>query len=276
MDGEYFDIESLQRNFTAALKDETDVAMDFYLEGFKELCKYVMSLQLSIFMTHPIRYRFFQLMGSVFGFVSSDVKAKIEILESHRQKENAESFETFATMMEYEISSSLLDKKDYVSGSRTLLRLHRGLGEFDSKLCANLFTHSWSISAFVREFLAKLSEIESHEKTTAICKTAYNDTLAQHHPWLVRKGALVAMYALPTREQLLNKVCHDVERSISILPDVLQISKVVYDRTEQLYTDRDLHALPWTFPVMNGFHTARIIIFKYLFKFDEIQCGSRF
>lgn len=69
-------------------------------------------------------------MGSVFGFVSSDVKAKIEILESHRKKENAEKFETFATMIEFEKSSALLDKKDYVSGSRTLLRLHRGLGNY--------------------------------------------------------------------------------------------------------------------------------------------------
>lgn len=56
-------------------------------------------------------FRFFQLMGSVFGFVSSDVKAKIEILKMHRQKENAEQFETFATMMEYEKTSALLDKQ---------------------------------------------------------------------------------------------------------------------------------------------------------------------
>lgn len=52
------------------------------------------------------------------------------------------------------------------------------------------------------------------------------------------------MYTLPTREQLLNKVCEDVERSITILPGVLEISKVVYDRTEQLYTVHDLHSLP--------------------------------
>lgn len=100
------------------------------------------------------------------------------------------------------------------------------------------------IAAFVREFLFKLSKIESHEKTTGICKTAYNETLAQHHPWIIRKGALVAMYALPTREQLLNRVCQDVERSLAVLPDVLEISKTVYDRTEQLYTDHDLHELP--------------------------------
>lgn len=40
MENEFFDIESLQKNFTASLKDQTDVVMDFYLEGFKELYKY--------------------------------------------------------------------------------------------------------------------------------------------------------------------------------------------------------------------------------------------
>lgn len=73
--------------------------------------------------------RFFQLMGSVFGFVSSDVKSKIDILESLRQQENQNQFESFAAMLEFEKSTGLLNKKDYVSGSRTLLRLHRGLGE---------------------------------------------------------------------------------------------------------------------------------------------------
>lgn len=92
-------------------------------------------------MTHDClsACRFFQLMGSVFGFVSSDVKSKIELLETHRQKENAEQFETFSKMMEFEKSSSLLDKKDYVSGSRTLLRLHRGLGKIISILLSHVY-----------------------------------------------------------------------------------------------------------------------------------------
>lgn len=68
-------------------------------------------------------------MGSVFGFVSSDMKSKIEILEALRQKENEKEFESFASMLEYEKSTGLLNKSDYVSGSRTLLRLHRGLGK---------------------------------------------------------------------------------------------------------------------------------------------------
>lgn len=69
-------------------------------------------------------------MGSIFGFVSSDVKAKVEILEDFRaNKEVAEKFESIKKMMTYERDSELLNKKDYVSGSRTLLRLHRGLGK---------------------------------------------------------------------------------------------------------------------------------------------------
>lgn len=86
--------------------------------------------------------------------------------------------------------------------------------------------------------------LEPHDKTHHVCQSAYNETLAQHHPWLVRKGASVAMYAMPTRQQLLNKVCLDVDRAIEVLPNVLEVSKVVYDRTEKLYLDHDLHSLP--------------------------------
>lgn len=69
-------------------------------------------------------------MGTVFGFVSSDVKEKVEILEKLRKHaDHGEHFESVQSMMNYEQDGSLLTKKDYVSGSRTLLRLHRGLGK---------------------------------------------------------------------------------------------------------------------------------------------------
>ena len=78
-------------------------------------------------------------MGTVFGFISSDVQSKVEILENFRKKEKeGENFSSFKAMMEYEKSENLLDKKDYVSGSRTLLRLHRGLGNFSSILIIGL------------------------------------------------------------------------------------------------------------------------------------------
>jgi len=70
-------------------------------------------------------------MGSVFSFVSSDVRTKIDILYALRAKdtEEVEHFSTFRTMLEYEKEAQFLNQKGYVSGSRPLLRLHRGLGE---------------------------------------------------------------------------------------------------------------------------------------------------
>lgn len=67
-------------------------------------------------------------MGTVFGFVSSDLKNKMEILSEFLKGEQSANFRTVKTMIEYEKNNSLLAKKGYVSGSRTLLRLHRGLG----------------------------------------------------------------------------------------------------------------------------------------------------
>lgn len=52
------------------------------------------------------------------------------------------------------------------------------------------------------------------------------------------------MYALPNRDQLLNKVCSDIEASIKALPEMLQITNAVYDRIDALYTKNDLHSLP--------------------------------
>ncbi|ETN59424.1 hypothetical protein AND_008979 [Anopheles darlingi] len=202
-----FDLQKVHERFNESLSGEDDVYVDQYLEAFKEL------------------YKFFQLMGTVFGFVSSDVKEKVEILEKLRAKENAESFLTIRTMMEYERDSNLLNKKDYVSGSRTLLRLHRGLD-------------------FIQEFLKRIGELEADGKTNGVCQAAYNDTLAQFHPWIIRKGANVAMYALPTRDQLLEKVCLDVSVAIDLLPEMLAVTRKVYDRTQDLYTKYDLHGLP--------------------------------
>lgn len=65
-------------------------------------------------------------MGAVFSFVSKDLQAKIDILND-LLKQNS-SFETAKQMIEYEKTSNLLHKSGYTSGSRTLLRLHRGLG----------------------------------------------------------------------------------------------------------------------------------------------------
>lgn len=97
---------------------------------------------------------------------------------------------------------------------------------------------------FVYEFLLRLAELSECDKVHATCKSAYESTLAKYHPWVVRKGALVAMYTLPTQGELLKRVCANVPRAVEILPEMLRNTKVVYDRTHALYTLYDLHSLP--------------------------------
>lgn len=102
----------------------------------------------------------------------------------------------------------------------------------------------FSFSDFLRDFFEQLCNIEPTAKTCSTCQSSYNGTLAQYHPWLVRKGALFAMHALPTRDVLLKKICVDVSKAIQALPTAIEVLKKVYDRTENLYTEFDLHSLP--------------------------------
>lgn len=238
-DSDRFDLALVLDRFQRSLATESpdDVLTDLYLEGYFELNK------------------FFSLMGTVFGFVSSDVGSKIEILaEFRKRKEDADRFETFAGFMVHEKDSGLLKKTDYVSASRTLLRLHRGLGESDhcclsgalrmNSICVIISIPKIPIPDFIREFLSALGELQKDEKTHTVCQAAYNRTLAAHHPWLVRKGAIVAMYTMPTRDALLNRVCVDVPAAIECLPQMLDVTRQVSVRTHDLYTLHDLHGLP--------------------------------
>ncbi|EDW31832.1 GL10756 [Drosophila persimilis] len=206
---ECFDIDKVAELFASSLLEEDDVLLDAYLAAYEEIM------------------RFFQLMGSIFGFVSSDVRSKIDILYELRKTDTEEqkNFETFKAMLVYERDANLLTKKGYVSGSRTLLRLHRGL-------------------EFFYEFLKRLQDLPNDEKTANVCRTAYDDTLGKHHAFLIRKGARLAMYAMPSRGDLLTRVCQDVQSAIAKLPEMLANTRRAYDRTEQLYTLHDLHNLP--------------------------------
>ncbi|KAI4490505.1 hypothetical protein M0804_003449 [Polistes exclamans] len=203
----YFDLRIVHDNFDKALVQDDDVDIKAYLDAYNEL------------------YKFFQLMGSVFSFVSSDLKQKIDILVDLTNK-NDQNYVTIKSMIEHEKENKLIEKSDTVNGARTLLRLHRGLD-------------------FIREFLRQLGELSDTDKTSTCCKDAYNQTLAKHHPWVIRKAAIVAMYTMPTRELLFKKVCGaNVQRNIDILPKMLEVTADVFNRTHNLYELHQLHTLP--------------------------------
>lgn len=78
------------------------------------------------------KHRFFTLLGTVFAFVSNDIRSKIEVLRkflNDSDKQKSKQFLTVKKMIRYEQDNGLLQNSKYVSGCRTLLRLHRGLGK---------------------------------------------------------------------------------------------------------------------------------------------------
>ncbi|XP_043260436.1 ceramide-1-phosphate transfer protein [Colletes gigas] len=203
----FFDLRLVHDHFDRALLQDDDIDLKAYLDAYNEL------------------YKFFQLMGTVFGFVSSDLKQKIEILIELMSKDD-QNYTTVKSMILYEKENNILSKTNYTNGARTLLRLHRGLD-------------------FIREFLRQLGDLSDSDKTSSCCQDAYNRTLAKHHPWVIRKAAVVAMYTMPTRELLFKKVCgSDVQRNVDVLPKMLEVTADVFNRTHNLYEFHELHTLP--------------------------------
>jgi len=80
-----FDIKLVHDCCLNSLHEDDDVRMQEYLDSYEELDK------------------FCSLMGVVFGFVSKDLRAKMEILyEFLKNQETAANFETVKQMIQYE------------------------------------------------------------------------------------------------------------------------------------------------------------------------------
>ncbi|XP_028394277.1 ceramide-1-phosphate transfer protein-like [Dendronephthya gigantea] len=204
-----FDPKELLDAFKKA-KEGEEVVIDEYVRGYVQL-------------TH-----FFDLLGTVFGYINSDINEKVAILQSYRSQEISEFYRTVKSMMEYEISKDFNVSSEHPSGSRTLLRLHRAL-------------------AFASLFMKRLSEAGLQDKSSNIAYDSYNETLAQFHPWLIRKGVGVATYTLGSCGSLLEKCggdLSDVDEAKKILGEISIAMDEVFNLTESLYTHFDLHGLP--------------------------------
>ena len=82
---------------------------------------------------------------------------------------------------------------------------------------------------------------------SSIAADAYKQSLANYHPWLVRKAAVWAMYTLPNIDDLKKKIAApnmEHQEMKQLLKDVTEVMKPVYDITEELYTRHNLHGLP--------------------------------
>ena len=188
----------------------------------------------------------------MFGWVSTDVDAKLNVIRDHRKSESSENYQDVRSMLKYEVKSHssyrlpshALKKevffqvdnklikhkaKDSKTGSRNLLRLHRAL-------------------EYIVAFLEEVPNLDTNDKCCTISQNAYKATLQKFHPWVVQKAALLAMNLLPTKAGLIEKICGDdeakVKRAHEALPLAVKAMQSVYKKTEEVYLEFELLNLP--------------------------------
>lgn len=110
-------------------------------------------------MTHLVSiqvYKFLNLLGTVFGWVASDVLAKIEVVKNHRKGSAGDKYITIDSMLDHEVSAGVINRKakDSNTGARNLLRLHRALH-------------------YINTFLEALPKMQNEEKCCPVSQNAY-------------------------------------------------------------------------------------------------------
>ncbi|CAJ1084508.1 ceramide-1-phosphate transfer protein [Xyrichtys novacula] len=211
-DDQKFCLQEVLDTFKLCLTENKEVYLEHYVAGWRGLVKFLSSL------------------GSVFGFISKDAVNKIKILVGYMEGENGSQYVTIQSMVKYELENELVDLTKRgshpESGSRTLLRLHRAL-------------------RWLELFLERLRTSSEDSKTSVMCSESYNESLAQHHPWVIRKTAGMAFCVLPGRAAFFEVMnVGTPEQVVAMLGEALPLISEVYQITEELYTQNNMLDLP--------------------------------
>lgn len=166
----------------------------------------------------------------MFAFISKDAVSKVKILEGYLDGHSSTYYVTIQSMVQYELDNQLVDVNKRgnhpESGCRTLLRLHRAL-------------------RWLELFLERLRLSSQDDKTSVMCADAYNESLSQHHPWVVRKAASLAFCVLPGRTAFFEVMnVGPEEQVVLVLGEALPLISEVYQITETLYAKHQLLQLP--------------------------------
>ncbi|XP_001950705.1 ceramide-1-phosphate transfer protein [Acyrthosiphon pisum] len=201
-----FSVAAVQSAFHESLVQDDDVDVKNYVLAYQELCKFCSQL------------------GGLFGFVVSDLEDKIGLL-NRLVTEDEQHFSTVQSMITHEISKELVFSGR--SGSITLLRLHRGL-------------------EFIILFMSKLVGLQPNDSTTHSAQEAYSQTLAKHHSWLIRNGALFAMNFLPCQKDLYNQTLGDApaEETLNTMPEMISKASMVHERVNNLLSSYEILNIP--------------------------------
>lgn len=166
-------------------------------------------------------------------FVTSDLEAKIGLLENYRNIEKGDcnpAYLTIQSVIEYETKENLLRDSKRQSGARTILRLHRAL-EFLSALMRNL------------------SKLDEGAETAPAAREAYSNTLAKHHPWTIRTIASFAMRTLPHKKILVESVLGkehltNMTQTNEKMLTLADVTDNLFNIVDKYYEENELKDLP--------------------------------
>jgi len=158
----------------------------------------------------------FGCLGLAFKFAESEYVSKVRDL-----KEASRTHNTLQAILDLDVSNGTVKKPG--SHSRNLRRVRQGLD-----LIRALFEHFFSTH-------------EDHSLKAA-ASTAYAQVCAPYHSWTVRTAVAAGMYALPTRDKLLQKL-NETDQSAekkmrryvsAVLPVIAYIDKLYRSRNISL------------------------------------------
>lgn len=170
----------------------------------------------------------FDHLGSAFAFVRRDIQSKTSILRTYA-KERPSRFGDLQSAVNSEVAEGVAAAKPPPSAARTLLRLMWALKFIDV-----LLSH-------LKNAMASDSDMPPAQRTLrAAVSTAYEQALAEHHSWALRRTVRAALALLPTMETFVAKVGVTPAHLQRLETSMTPIVRAMY----RFYSKHDLLNLP--------------------------------
>ncbi|TRY64764.1 hypothetical protein DNTS_027662 [Danionella cerebrum] len=176
-----------------------------------------------------------EALGPLVGFFTHKVEEKISFLRQLSQEESlsapplskGHAYHSVHSMLEAELQRGVVSFTEPLpSGSRLFLRLHRSM-------------------RFVMLLLEKLWSEPEERSLVELCREAYEEVLAPHHPWLLQRAAQVAFAALPDRSVFLPLLCvRGMKEAEPVMRTVITVMEEIQRRSQRELESRGMMDLP--------------------------------
>lgn len=178
--------------------------------------------------------KLFVTLGSAFTFVKRDLDIKIDIIATYA-RDDASHFAQLQQAVEYELSLNIarMEAGGRISCSRTLLRLMWAL-KFADLLLYGL----------KRAFDDNLKLLASERTLKYAVNHAYENALAEHHSWAIRRTVKSACLLLPTKESFMQRFGINDDARDSVLTRLAFCMSPLVERMYAYYDCNHILDLP--------------------------------